>query len=74
MDKHTLNLDSVLQDYIVSHTSMAALAVGLPMHMLEYMKKNYKGHFIYRPRGGTYRRTRHNCTMRDATSFSVYAR
>ena len=62
--------DSKIKDYMVN--DMTALAVGLPMQLLEYMKKNYRGHFIYRPRGGTYGRTRHNCTMRDATSFSVY--
>ena len=62
--------DSKIKDYMVN--DMSSLAVGLPMQLLGYMKKNYRGHFIYRPRGGTYGRTRHNCTMRDATSFSVY--
>ena len=37
------------------------------------MKKHFRGEFKYRPRGGTYRNTRHSCTMADATSFAVYS-
>ena len=46
---------------------------GLPMHYLPLMKKYFRGEFVYRPRGGTYRNTRHSCTMTDATSFAVYS-
>ena len=46
---------------------------GLPVYYLPLMKKYFRGEFVYRPRGGTYRNTRHSCTMADATSFAVYS-
>ena len=46
---------------------------GLPMKYLPLMKKYFRGEFVYRPRGGRYGYSRHNCTMADATSFSVYS-
>ena len=46
---------------------------GVPMKYLPLMKKHFRGEFKYRPRGGTYRNTRHSCTMADATSFAVYS-
>ena len=46
---------------------------GVPMKYLPLMKKHFRGEFRFRPRGGTYRNTRHSCTMTDATSFAVYS-
>ena len=46
---------------------------GVPMKYLPLIKKHFRGEFRFRPRGGTYRNTRHSCTMTDATSFAVYS-
>ena len=67
-----MNMLTELNDYM-SHSDEASLWKGVPMKYLPLMKKHFRGEFKYRPRGGTYRNTRHSCTMADATSFAVYS-
>ena len=67
-----MNMLFDLKDYR-SPSDEASLWKGVPMKYLPLMKKHFRGQFKYRPRGGTYRNTRHSCTMADATSFAVYS-
>ena len=67
-----MNMLTGLNDYM-SPSDEASLWKGVPMKYLPLMKKHFRGEFKYRPRGGTYRNTRHSCTMADATSFAVYS-
>ena len=67
-----MNMLFDLKDYR-SPSDEASLWKGVPMKYLPLMKKHFRGEFKYRPRGGTYRNTRHSCTMADATSFAVYS-
>ena len=46
---------------------------GVHMGLLPAMKSYFRGEFKFRPRGGRYGYSRHNCTMADATSFAVYS-
>ena len=38
-----------------------------------FHKKEFRGLFIYRPRGGRYY-IQNNCTMEDAKTFAIYKR
>ena len=67
-----MNMLTELYPYM-SPSDDASICIGVPMKYLPLMKKHFRGEFKYRPRGGTYRNTRHSCTMADATSFAVYS-
>ena len=67
-----MNMLNKLNDYR-SPADEQSVWKGLPMKYLPLIKKHFRGEFRFRPRGGTYRNTRHSCTMTDATSFAVYS-
>jgi len=46
---------------------------GIDIKYLPLFKKEFRGLFTYRPRGGTYY-IQNNCTMRDAKTFAIYKR
>ena len=46
---------------------------GIDIRYLDLFKKEFRGLFIYRPRGGRYH-IQNNCRMRDAKTFAVYHR
>jgi len=46
---------------------------GIDMEYLKLFKKEFKGMFKYRPRGGSYDYA-FNCTMKDAKTFAIYKR
>ena len=51
----------------------SSLFKGIDIQYLKLFKKEFRGEFIYRPRGGRYY-IQYNCTMEDAKTFSVYLR
>ena len=46
---------------------------GIDIRYLPLFKKEFRGLFRYRPRGGHYH-IQNNCTMKDAKTFAVYLR
>ena len=46
---------------------------GLDINYLPLFKKEFRGLFTYRPRGGRYH-IQNNCRMRDAKTFAIYKR
>jgi hypothetical protein len=46
---------------------------GIDIQYLPMFKKEFRGLFKYRPRGGRYN-IPNNCTMKDAKTFAVYHR
>ena len=50
-----------------------SLYKGIHIANLPLFKKEFKGLFRYRPRGGHYH-IQNNCTMKDAKTFAVYTR
>jgi len=46
---------------------------GIDIEYLKLFKKEFKGMFKYRPRGGRYY-IQNNCTMQDAKTFAIYNR
>ena len=46
---------------------------GIDINYLKLFKKEFKGMFKYRPRGGRYH-IQNNCRMRDAKTFAIYPR
>jgi len=50
-----------------------SLYKGIDINYLKLFKKEFKGMFKYRPRGGRYR-IQNNCTMEDAKTFAIYPR
>mgnify|MGYP003686688433 FL=1 len=46
---------------------------GIDIQYLPMFKKEFRGMFRYRPRGGRYN-IPNNCTMEDAKTFAVYHR
>ena len=46
---------------------------GIDITYLSLFKKEFRGLFTYRPRGGTYH-IQNNCRMRDAKTFAIYKR
>ena len=46
---------------------------GIDIQYLKLFKKEFRGMFRYRPRGGKYH-IQNNCTMEDAKTFAVYHR
>ena len=46
---------------------------GIDIKYLPLFKKEFRGLFIYRPRGGRYH-IQNNCRMRDAKTFAIYKR
>ena len=46
---------------------------GIDIEYLKLFKKEFKGMFKYRPRGGSYY-IQNNCTMQDAKTFAIYNR
>ena len=51
----------------------SSLFKGIDIQYLKLFKKEFRGKFVYRPRGGRYY-IQYNCTMEDAKTFSVYHR
>ena len=45
---------------------------GIDITYLPLFKKEFRGLFIYRPRGGRW--SPYNCRMRDAKTFAIYKR
>jgi len=50
-----------------------SLYKGIDINYLKLFKKEFKGMFKYRPRGGRYH-IQNNCRMRDAKTFAIYSR
>ena len=50
-----------------------SLFKGIDIQYLKLFKKEFRGKFIYRPRGGRYW-IQNNCTMEDAKTFAIYKR
>jgi hypothetical protein len=50
-----------------------SLYKGIDINYLKLFKKEFKGMFKYRPRGGRYH-IQNNCRMRDAKTFAIYPR
>ena len=46
---------------------------GIDIKYLPLFKKEFRGLFTYRPRGGRYH-IQNNCTMKDAKTFAIYKR
>tara|TARA_B100001113_G_scaffold311247_1_gene274968 strand:- start:333 stop:593 length:261 start_codon:yes stop_codon:yes gene_type:complete len=46
---------------------------GIDIRYLPLFKKEFRGLFRYRPRGGHYR-IQNNCRMEDAKTFAIYKR
>ena len=51
----------------------SSLFKGIDIQYLKLFKKEFRGRFIYRPRGGRYY-IQNNCTMEDAKTFAIYKR
>ena len=51
----------------------SSLFKGIDIQYLKLFKKEFRGKFIYRPRGGRYW-IQNNCTMEDAKTFAIYKR
>ena len=51
----------------------SSLFKGIDIRYLKLFKKEFRGKFRYRPRGGRYY-IQNNCTMEDAKTFAVYTR
>ena len=49
-----------------------SLYKGIDINYLKLFKKEFKGMFKYRPRGGRW--SPYNCRMRDAKTFAIYPR
>ena len=56
-----------------SPTHESSLFKGIHIANLPLFKKEFRGLFRYRPRGGHYH-IQNNCTMKDAKTFAVYTR
>ena len=56
-----------------SPTHESSLFKGIHIANLPLFKKEFRGLFRYRPRGGRYH-IQYNCTMKDAKTFAVYPR
>ena len=50
-----------------------SLYKGIDIRYLKLFKKEFRGLFRYRPRGGRYY-IQNNCTMEDAKTFAIYNR
>ena len=57
----------------LSPKNESSLFKGIHILNLPLFKKEFRGLFRYRPRGGRYH-IQYNCTMNDAKTFSVYPR
>ena len=57
----------------LSPKNESSLFKGIHILNLPLFKKEFKGLFRYRPRGGRYH-IQYNCTMKDAKTFAVYLR
>jgi len=57
----------------LSPQNESSLFKGIHILNLPLFKKEFKGLFRYRPRGGRYH-IQYNCTMKDAKTFAVYPR
>ena len=57
----------------LSPQNESSLFKGIHILNLPLFKKEFKGLFRYRPRGGRYH-IQYNCTMEDAKTFAVYPR
>jgi len=57
----------------LSPQNESSLFKGIHILNLPLFKKEFKGLFRYRPRGGRYH-IQYNCTMKDAKTFAVYLR
>ena len=52
-----------------------SFAKGIPMHMLEDVKKHFPGKWLYKYRGpstATFKRSPYNTVAAHATSFAIY--
>ena len=70
-DKRIKILVNFRRYYSPRHES--SLFKGIHILNLPLFKKEFRGLFIYRPRGGRYH-IQYNCTMKDAKTFAVYPR
>ena len=52
---------------------MKKVIINIDIKYLPLFKKEFRGLFIYRPRGGRYH-IQNNCRMRDAKTFAIYKR
>ena len=57
----------------LSPKNESSLFKGIHILNLPLFKKEFRGLFRYRPRGGHYH-IQYNCTMKDAKTFAVYPR
>ncbi len=57
----------------LSPKNESSLFKGIHILNLPLFKKEFRGLFRYRPRGGRYH-IQYNCTMKDAKTFAVYPR
>ena len=57
----------------LSPKNESSLFKGIHILNLPLFKKEFRGLFRYRPRGGRYH-IQYNCTMNDAKTFAVYPR
>ena len=57
----------------LSPKNESSLFKGIHILNLPLFKKEFRGLFRYRPRGGHYH-IQNNCTMKDAKTFAVYPR
>ena len=65
----------ILQSFIGYRSPIdeESLFKDIDIQYLKLFKKEFRGLFRYRPRGGHYH-IQNNCTMKDAKTFAVYPR
>ena len=68
-------LKNLLEVKFASPITECSYAKGIPMHMLEDVKKHFPGKWLYKYRGpstATFKRSPYNTIMEHATSFALY--
>ena len=71
----TNNQKTILENFTRYRSPVheVSLFKGIDIQYLKLFKKEFRGKFRYRPRGGHYA-IQNNCTMEDAKTFAVYTR
>ena len=71
----TNNQKTILENFTRYRSPVheVSLFKGIDIQYLKLFKKEFRGLFRYRPRGGHYH-IQNNCTMEDAKTFAVYLR
>ena len=71
----TNNQKTILENFTRYRSPVheVSLFKGIDIQYLKLFKKEFRGLFRYRPRGGHYH-IQNNCTMEDAKTFAVYTR